>query len=146
MNGLRILGVRILKGCPPYIKKALHADTLYLLYNDYKENGKNIYNLRKKSVQSQVASTLYNVNNIHGRDIHINISAIVGKNGDGKSSIIEVAIRILNNFACQTGFRVNHDSLAIVENVNATLYYELNNHVYSIASEGENSSIPKIRR
>lgn len=141
MNGLRILGVRILKGCPPYIKKALHADTLYLLYNDYKENGKNIYNLRKKSVQSQVASTLYNVNNIHGRDIHINISAIVGKNGDGKSSIIEVAIRILNNFACQTGFRVNHDSLAIVENVNAILYYELNNHVYSIASEGENSSI-----
>lgn len=141
MNGLRILGVRILKGCPPHIKKALHADTLYLLYNDYKENGKNIYNLRKKSVQSQVASTLYNVNNIHGRDIHINISAIVGKNGDGKSSIIEVAIRILNNFACQTGFRVNHDSLAIVENVNAILYYELNNHVFAIASEGENSSI-----
>ena len=87
-NGLRIIGVKILRGCPPRIRKALHKGELYLLYNDYEEDKCDPYNLKKSKGVPKVAEKLYNVKDAQGNNIKVNISAIVGKNGDGKSSLV----------------------------------------------------------
>lgn len=140
-NGLRIIGVKILQGCPPRIRKTLHEGELYLLYNDYEEDKSNPYNLKKSKDIPKVAEELYNVKDAQGNDIKVNISAIVGKNGDGKSSLVEVVLRILNNFAYIVGSEGMKQNLRCVENLQAILYYEINNDLYALSSEGEYSTL-----
>ena len=53
----------------------------------------------------------------------ISVSCIVGKNGDGKSSITEMMIRVINNFAYLAGFRENHQHLTFIPQVRATIKY-----------------------
>lgn len=141
-NGLRIIGVRILEGCPSYLRKVLQEGELYLLYNDYEGDPDNIYTLKK--IDGEVSDTalhLYNQVDAEGHPIKVNVCAVVGKNGDGKSSLIEVVLRILNNFAFQVGFRVDQESLNMVENLRAILYYEIDDDLYAISSETEYSTV-----
>lgn len=56
------------------------------------------------NTEQQILNTLYDDfynENINGIP-HIQISAIVGQNGSGKSSIIEFMMRLINNFAAAT--------------------------------------------
>lgn len=142
-NGFRIIGVRVLEGCPQYIRKALHEGELYLLYNDFTEDEQNMYTLKKIVGRlSNTACQLYNqVDASEEHEIHVNVSAIVGKNGDGKSSLVEIVLRILNNFACQTGFLMDQRSLRMIKNLRAILYYEIDDDLYAISSEGEHSTV-----
>lgn len=68
---------------------------------------------------------------------HINFSAIVGRNGSGKSSIIELMMRIINNYATSLFGEINHDpaaeSLHYIENVFATLWFACDCKIYKLA-------------
>lgn len=95
----RILGIKILKECSPYIKKVLIEDETYLLTDDYTA-GENPLLLKKIGKNDNIALTnLYELKDVSGHIVNINVSAIVGKNGDGKSTIVEVMLRLMNNFA-----------------------------------------------
>jgi len=67
------------------------------------------------------------INNFYGKNIEV--SAIVGKNGSGKSSLLEVIFRMMNNLSvfishgCDVMHRVN---TVFVAGLNSDLYYTIN--------------------
>jgi predicted ATP-binding protein involved in virulence len=88
-KGFKIIALKPLKGCHPDYLKILTENQFYFFYNNY------IIDKRDKiSVVETIPIDFYNVNNIQ-----VNISAIVGKNGSGKSTIVELLLRAINNLA-----------------------------------------------
>lgn len=129
MADFKVLAVKVLPGCNNHIRKVLFEDRWYIFYKDYgvTQDGKW---LKRKSYVS-VPVDFYRVNNVAP---NISISAIVGKNGDGKSSLIELIVRILNNVA-YSAYRDLHDSLMRVEGLWAELFFSIDNSVYCFKCE-----------
>jgi len=91
MSGFKLLAIRPLKGCDSNFLKVLIPGRVYRFYNDYTfyNSSNKVHNVKGKvskiELISKVPSDLYKVN-----DVSLNISAVVGKNGSGKSSLIEL--------------------------------------------------------
>jgi len=98
MSGFKLLAIRPIKGCSRRFLKILKEDEIYKFYNDYdfeinKDNQVvDIIPLKK------TPRNLYKIHTSH-KDINLNISAIVGKNGSGKSSLVELLFMVINNIA-----------------------------------------------
>lgn len=124
----KIIALEILKGCDNKHSKLLEKNKLYYFYNDYsiksdkiavKENF-NIYSFLDDAQQS---------------DLTINISAIVGKNGMGKSTIVEFIIKAINNLF----YRYREDNkeeefheVDKVEGLELNIYYQKNKSIYRL--------------
>lgn len=142
MADFKILAVRILPGCVSHIRKVLYVDRWYLFYKDYEvtQDGKW---LKPKDVKT-VPTDFYRVADTAP---NISISAIVGKNGDGKSSLIELIARILNNVA-YAAYRDINNTVMHVEGLRAELFFSIDDDVYSFRCEGndiffkQNASYP----
>lgn len=72
---------------------------------------------------------------------HINVQAIVGENGSGKSSIMELMYMMINNFSYM--FERGHDkdrpgadSLYYIPGLFARLYFSLGNDIFKLESKG----------
>ena len=87
-NGFKLIGIIPLKNCDQKFLKNLQIGTPYLFYNNYKVK-LNDDNSSLTSIvvnKSNVPNTMYNLKN----GIKINVSAVVGANGSGKSALIEL--------------------------------------------------------
>lgn len=129
----RLLGIKILPGCSTSIRKVLREGETYLLTDEYAA-GNDELTLEKTLYikESKTVSTLYDVKGANNHIVHVEVSAIVGKNGDGKSTIVEVILRVINNFAFSFGYTHDQGSLKKVNGLNAILYYEVDSSVYAI--------------
>lgn len=74
------------------------------------------------------------------RSVKIHISAIVGKNGEGKSSVVELMIRMLNNLAYVIRNKNNKFELLYVRNIYALLFFTVDDALCSIKIEDEKLS------
>lgn len=129
MKQFKIIAVRPLKNCLKHYRKTLNSETTYFLYNGYKDaEYESIVRDDSNLIPNDFFRTQY------GNDqLSVSISSIVGKNGDGKSSVIELVIRILNNFSYAAGFQKNHKDLKPVFRLYAKLFYSIGDVIYSIA-------------
>lgn len=105
MSGFKLIAIRPLIGCDNKYSKNLELGELYTFYDDYKfytTDGKKVKgNLETSKIEftNSVPAKLYNIRSADGKKHFVNISAIVGKNGSGKSALAElffVAIYILS--------------------------------------------------
>lgn len=97
MSKFKLLAIRPLIGCDKKFLKNLTAGQIYPLYNNYKFHSFSkeiICNSSADSVQyisnTEAPPEIYNIQTADGHDMEVNISAIAGKNGSGKSSLIEL--------------------------------------------------------
>lgn len=110
----KLLAIRPLKGCSARFLKNLEEDRIYKFYNDYSFFDENDNEVRtggnkitKIQCKNSVPETLYEKS---GLDIQI--SALVGKNGSGKSSLLELLYASCYVIASKKGILPNIDSVS----------------------------------
>ena len=133
-NNFKIIALRILPGCAVHIRKCLIEDAFYYLCNDYNisRDGKTI--VRRSKHLSPLGNDFFETDG-ECRP-YVNLSAIAGKNGDGKSSLIELMVRLLNN--CAKMKQIDPDrGLFFVEGVRAELYYLINEQFYCLKESSD---------
>lgn len=118
--------VHILPKCKPLLKKGLRQE-FYLLNNRCRVKGERVVLNRENPMQD-----------FYGK--RINVQAIVGVNGSGKSSLFEIIYRVINNLSCLLNRgkrRKTADDLYYVKNLYAELYYVVNGQLAKISCLGD---------
>lgn len=129
MSVFKIIALRVLDGCPKNFRKCLDNKKTYFFDNCYEDVVDTDF-IRKNNGKQDLR--LYDIKGYNNRVVQVEVSAIVGKNGEGKSTLIELMLRILNNFACTMGFRASQDTLRYVKGIRACLFYGVDNIIYTI--------------
>ena len=134
MNNFKLIAVRILPGCKESYVKCLKVGVFYYLNNDFviADDGKTIR--RRSKYIDPLDDKFFCLDGDY--NLQINLSAIVGKNGDGKSSLIELIIRLLNNFSKQYGFDPTQ-SLYFIPGLRAEIYYSLKGSFYRLGATSD---------
>jgi hypothetical protein len=97
--GFKLIAIRPLVGISPKFLKNLVVGEVYNLCNDYTllnsqykpvSYEEDVYTIEHKQT---VPENLYSIRKIDGEITNINISAVVGKNGAGKSSLMDLLLQ-----------------------------------------------------
>jgi len=92
----KLLAIRPLKGCSKDVLKNLKEEEFYFFDNAYAQY-KNTDYIRKKESGSGLSNDFFFQKDTESSLEYVNVQAIVGMNGSGKSSIVEFLMRMLNN-------------------------------------------------
>lgn len=115
-------------------RKNLIPGKIYLLLDGYSITEKTI----KEDSGRKTLNLLYDDYNPESTNgvPHVQFSAIVGKNGSGKSSLVELLMRIINNFSTRLYGEVNSDPAAnrlhYIDHVMATMWFALEGCIYQL--------------
>ena len=115
-------------------RKNLKVGQIYQLLSGYTINEDIITEEEWRSIQNVIYDDFADDNT---DDIpHVQFSAIVGKNGSGKSSLVELFMRIVNNFATSLFGEINpttaNERLHYVKGVSGTIWYALDKSIYML--------------
>lgn len=127
------------------IQKALYGQYFWhYLYQGFDiDEKKDIITGTKESVS---AFSLYNTDS----GLRVSISAIVGKNGKGKSSVVDLIIRIINNLsAALMGEGYNFtaaEHLHFIDNVFASMAFQIGGSIYIIEERARKIKLKQYRR
>lgn len=123
-------------------EKALAGDCDYQLYKCLKSKRyffNDFYIHDQNSDRPQVNRNRSGIKDFFGP--HINVQAIVGENGSGKSSTMELMYMMINNFSYMferghNDERPGADSLYYIPGLFARLYFSLGTDVFELESKG----------
>lgn len=148
MSGFKLLAIRPLKGCDPKFLKNLKEGLVYSFYQGYKyyvkdSNSKEFeilpsnYDSLKHLKISRVAPPNEKMDLYSYGDLKIDISAVVGKNGSGKSSITELFFKYLFELSVKKILKRDpskHSEYCI----------DLNKEILTLSQEQQNFNSSKI--
>lgn len=154
MNNFRLLALRPLKGCNPKYLKKLKSDFLFKFSHNFQITTDNLldHKTRKFKFQSRVPSILYDLifeYEEQTKQIPVNISAIVGKNGSGKSSLVELLFLSIYNFSVEKGIlkseaeRNEEDDpqpLQFEPNIKVEIFYQSEGNIYCLHIDGNENT------
>lgn len=139
-GGIRLLGVKVLDKCSKDLHAPLKKKVLYTFFDAYTfEEGK-----EEISYHPEKDHILYNT-----EDLNIQVNAIVGKNGVGKSSLTQLILAIINNLSCI--FRNNGQlreveyPLEWIEGLHAEMYFKADKLFRITIDEDYNASFRDYR-
>ena len=121
----KLIAIRPLKGCSARFLKNLEEDRIYKFYNDYSFFENEDKKVTKIQCEDSVPKTLYEKS---GLDIQI--SALVGKNGSGKSSLLELLYASCSAIAINQKIIGNKN--VDVEGLKVAIFYNIGNNYYDI--------------
>ena len=126
MNKFSLIALRLRQDkCSPSYRKVL-KDEWYLFHKKYKIKEEQLVKNEGYLLPHDFFSE------------KINLHAIVGKNGSGKSSLIDLILLMLNNLSCRLlGFHSDKSNLIFVSGIHADLYYEIGEDCYRIECSGD---------
>lgn len=125
-----IVAVHIMDQCSPYIRKIL-SEEFYIMDS-------RCYVDKNKRVRLKTSNKM---DNFFGKGIHI--QTIVGVNGSGKTSLLEIIYRIINNLSCLLvrGKRRNaSEMMSFIDGLWAELYYTVDGALACISCRGNDVS------
>lgn len=153
MTAFRLLGVKIVKQDVSEMTSPLSVaryksvlkvfedkpEDTYCFFNEItiSDNGENNFEvIGEKELPGNFFKTPNNNN-----DTQIEVSAIVGKNGSGKSSVIDLVTRLINNLACfaftERPLRPAAERLHFVPDIYACLYYRKDDNYYKLEQKND---------
>lgn len=117
-----------------YIRRKLQYGKTYYLLQGYNIEEERISVSKERLTLNYIYDDFSKENLEHVP--HIQISAIVGKNGSGKSSLVEFLLRLLNNYATIIKGEINKDPaserLHYVEYADGDIWYAKNDIIYQL--------------
>lgn len=123
-------------------KRKLHPGTIYHLLDGYCIAGSPLINEQRKNLNNIYDD--YICNDISIRP-HVQISAIVGQNGSGKSSLVEFIMRLINNLAAKTFGEWKHgqasERLHFIHGVHGDLWYIVDHQLFQLHVENSNVEV-----
>lgn len=118
-----------------YIRRKLQYGKTYYLLKGYNIEDERIVVSKERLALNHIYNDFSEENLEHIP--HIQISAIVGKNGSGKSSLVEFLLRLLNNYATIIKGEVNKDPaserLHYVDKADGDIWYAKNGTIYQLS-------------
>lgn len=139
-NNFKLIAIRPLSKCNKKYIKTLKEDEYYIFDKSY------IIEDNMILVDANTDMSLFNLDNIK-----LNINAIVGKNGTGKSTIVELLFALIHNISIKKEILKNNkddeDSKDIkkIENLNVELFFE-NDYIYKIVLENDDFKCFKYKK
>jgi len=126
------------------ILKGLQEDCWYFLYDGYSITDDHII-YQKTPVPKNLYYPDRYARGQSANHINVDICAIVGENGAGKSSLVDIFIRVINNLAAYViGEKFvfpKAEHLHFIEDVFAEVYLEIGHSVYCIQSYKDSISV-----
>ena len=121
----KLLAIRPLKGCSPRFLKNLEEDRIYKFYNDYSFFENKERKVTEIKSEDSVPENLYEKS-----ELDIQISALVGKNGSGKSSLLELLYASCSAIAINQKIIGNKN--VDVEGLKVAIFYSIGNNCFEI--------------
>lgn len=148
---LKIIGIKVDKDCAPYIRKNLVLGKIYPFYPEGRDMA---YPNRLKKIRNDVPENFFN---IYGDLPKVSVSALVGCNGSGKSGLLDIALRLINNLSyVLTEQYIKKDQkdkspqddkshqFTFIHGLRASLYYKIGNEEFELSQTGDRSSDLKL--
>ncbi|MFT0714632.1 AAA family ATPase [Flagellimonas lutimaris] len=137
MKDFKLIAIRPLAGCDKKFSKVLSEGVPYIFYNEYDFSE---YTDESNILRQRETKTLdlYSVKNNFNKEIKINISAIVGQNGSGKSSLVELFYVACYNISVikEVLFEEEEERLLkakdIVPNISVEFFYKIDDDIFKL--------------
>lgn len=156
MNKFRVLAVEALVAPEAdsdkmaKMLKKLKPGEIYQFFYDYefKKEG-NAYKVTRKKTEYNDGIYNHDFRIYKGHKLEVDICAVVGQNGSGKSSVVDLMMRIINNYAASIlgEFFTSRESehLHYIHGLYARLYYLKRDFLYWIKICGDEVSVFKVK-
>ena len=125
-ESFKLIALKVGEECHKDIRKNLETGKWYFFDQDYEEGPRG--KIERKG--ERVPDNFYQLSDYKGPTI--NIHAIVGKNGCGKSTLIDIVLMLINNYAYDSLVGVREGNLRKESELRAELYFTLGGKEYTL--------------